>query len=104
MSFGIGVVIHKKDLKKKKIRYDFCDWTIGITVQIHPESCRESFKDWSKQFDTETKTTSMDLLLRAPCDVVLIIDSDGTYDFLRDHKPTEGIMDYKGFLEGKIKL
>jgi len=86
MSYGIGIVIPKEDLKKEKIRFDFCDWTLPITVKIYPESCKESFKNWINEFNND-KTTTIEKLKTAPVDCVCIIDSEGEFDCLKECTP-----------------
>lgn len=85
MSYGIGIVIPKEDLQKEKIRFDFCDWTLPIEVNLFPESCKTSFKQWITEFD-DNKTTTLEKLKTAPCDCVCIIDSEGNFDTLK-HSP-----------------
>ena len=87
MSYGIGVVILKDDLEKQQIRWDVCDWSLPICVKTHPKSCLNSFKRWYKEFETETKITSLKKLQKAPCDCVCIIDKEGNLSTLKDHKP-----------------
>ena len=82
MSYGIGIVIPKEDLKKEKIRFSFCDWTLPITVTLYPKECKESFKKWSKEFDVNS-TSTLEKLKTAPCDCVCIIDSEGNFDTLK---------------------
>lgn len=93
MSYGIGIVIPKDDINKDLIRYDFCDWTLPITVQLYPESCKKSFIDWHKDFNKEQKLTSIDKLKTAPCDCVCIIDSEGNFDLLKDRNPIASNVD-----------
>lgn len=105
MSYGIGLVIIKDDLDKSEIRYDYCDWTLPITVTIHPEDCKKNFKDkWYPSFKNETKTTTMDTLLKAPCDCVCIIDKEGDFETLQNRTPISGeILSLHDFLTLKFK-
>jgi len=90
MSYGIGIVILKEDLQKPQIRFDFCDWTISVAVAIHPEECKRNFKDrWYPSFNNESKLTTLEKLITAPCDIVAIIDEEGNFDYLKDHKPLD---------------
>jgi hypothetical protein len=89
MSYGVGIVIPKEDLQKEKIRFDYCDWTLPIAVGMYPEDCKKSFKKWMVQFESETKTTTLEKLKTAPCDCVCIIDSDGNFDTLKEREPLD---------------
>jgi len=87
MSYGVGLVIPKEDLGKEKIRVSTCDWMLPIYVQIHPERSKKNFLRWIKEFETETKLTTLDKLKTAPCDCVCIIDTEGNFSTLQGHKP-----------------
>ena len=102
MSYGVGIVIVKDDLEKNEIRWDYCAWTLGISVKMYPEACRRNFKDdWYPSFKDEKKITTLDRLLTAPCDIVAVIDKEGNFETLKNRKPVDGTnIDLKDFLSG----
>ena len=102
MSYGIGVVVPKCDIKKEKIRFAYCDWTLPITVSIYPNVCKINFIRWYEEFETETKTTTLEKLMTAPCDCVCIIDEFGNYESMkRDVKNLSHSLDCESHLINK---
>ena len=106
MSYGIGIVILKEDLEKQQIRYDFCDWTLPITVKVYPDDCKKDFKQyWYSSFKDETKLTTLKKLINAPCDCVCIIDENGNFETLKNRTPISGKnIDIKTYLKINNKI
>lgn len=102
MSYGIGIVVPKCDIKKEKIRFAYCDWTLPITNKIHPEECKANFIRWYEEFETETKTTTLEKLMTAPCDCVCIVDKLGNFEEMqREWKDVSHSLDCESYILNK---
>ena len=91
MSYGIGVVILKDDLEKEKIKYDFCDWTLPITEKLYPKEAKKNIKRWYIEMQNLERFTSLEKLMNAPCDIVVIINKEGSLEYLKNRKPLPNI-------------
>lgn len=102
MSYGIRVVVPKDDIKKEKIRFAYCNWTLPMSVRPYPNNCKTNNVKWHKQFESVTKTTTLEKLMTAPCDCVCIIDEFGNYESMkRDVKNLSHSLDCESHLINK---